>query len=461
MRTTSAHHALILIVGLLISPMSLLAAAEGTGTLLRLARFDVDATPPIGSHMAYDPVTNKWDLGLRARGIVLLGAGDPIVLCAIDWIGLANEGYDAFRDGLATAANTERNHVSIHALHQHDAPDCDFSAEQILKEAGMEPRQYEGSYQRQILTNLAAAVRAALTNAQTITHVGFGQAKVHEVASNRRIHGPNGRVRAVRYTATRDPELQAEPEGVIDPMVSLVSFWNGEDPVAVMTYYATHPQSYYRTGIPNPDFPGIARFLRQLAVPAALHVHFNGAGGNIGAGKYNDGAPTNRSKLAERLADGMKRAWESAKREPISVTDVGWQVQPVALPASHHLTNEVLEAEVKVRDPKLVLQGNASRLAWLRRCQAGHKIDIGCLRLGRGRILHLPGELFVEYQLRAKAQRKDLFVAMAAYGDYAPWYIGTAVAYEEGGYETEPRSSNVAPEVEKVLNTAIEKLLRE
>jgi hypothetical protein len=89
-----------------------------------------------------------------------------------------------------------------------------------------------------------------------------------------------------------------------------------------MTYYATHPQSYYRTGIPNPDFPGVARFLRQMAVPAALHIHFNGAGGNIGAGKYNDGAPTNRMTLAVTPADGMKRAWDAAKRFPISAADV-------------------------------------------------------------------------------------------------------------------------------------------
>ena len=90
------------------------------------------------------------------------------------------------------------------------------------------------------------------------------------------------------------------------------------EPVAVLSYYATHPQSYYRTGIPNPDFPGVARFFRQLAVPAALHVHFNGAGGNIGAGKYNDGSPANRLVLAERLADGMRRAWENTSREPLS-----------------------------------------------------------------------------------------------------------------------------------------------
>jgi len=49
---------------------------------------------------------------------------------------------------------------------------------------------------------------------------------------------------------------------------------------------------------------------------------------------------------------------------------------------------------------------------------------------------------------------------MAAYGDYAPWYIGTAAAYEQGGYETSPASSNVAPEVEGVLRAAIRKLLQ-
>jgi hypothetical protein len=428
---------------------------------LRLATFDIDATPPVGSHMAYDPVTNKWDLGLRARGVVLLGTGDPIVLCAIDWIGIANEGYDAFRNALASAAGTSPARVAIHSLHQHDAPDCDFSAEQILKEAGMDARQFEGTFQRQALSNLATAIKLAIPRAQPVTHLGLGEARVEKVASNRRIFGPNGKVRAVRYTACADAVLRAEPEGTIDPVLSQVIFWNGEAPLAVLSYYATHPQSYYRTGIPNPDFPGLARFERQLSVPEALHVHFNGAGGNIGAGKYNDGAKTNRAVLASRFEDAMRRAWETAKREPISLAAVGWAVESVSLPPSKHLSREKLESAVKERDPNLTLRGEASRLAWLRRCEAGHKIDVTCLKLGRARILHLPGELFVEYQLAAKAARPDLFVAMAAYGDYGPWYIGTAVAYEEGGYETEPRSSNVAPEVEPVLTNAMQKLLRD
>jgi hypothetical protein len=409
--------------------------------------------------MAYDPVTNVWDMGLRARGAVLLGAGDPIVLCSVDWIGIANEGHDAFRAALAAGAGTTPQRVAVQAVHQHDAPNCDFSAEAILKAAGRNPREFDGTFQRQVVSNLTRAVRMSLATAQPVTHLGLGEANAEQVASNRRILGLDGKVRATRYTATQDPALRAEPEGTIDPVVSLVSFWAEQKPIAILSYFATHPQSYYRTGIPNPDFPGVARFLRQSTLPAALHIHFNGAGGNIGAGKYNDGAPENRLALAQRLSDAMRRAWEGTRREAIGISDVRWAVEPVALPPAQHLTLADLEGRVLQDTNAALSSASASRLAWLRRSHAGHRIDISCLAIGRARLLHLPGEPFVEFQLAAKAARPDLFVAVAGYGDYGPWYIGTAVAYEEGGYETSPGASNVAPEAENVLLGAIRKLL--
>jgi len=152
--------------------------------------------------------------------------------------------------------------------------------------------------------------------------------------------------------------------------------------------------------------------------------------------------------------------WDATKRQPLAPADVSWASELVVLPPAKHLAIDQLEAELKGRAAPFVAGGGASRLAWLRRCQAGRLIEVSCLRLGRARILHLPGEPFVEYQLSAKAERSELFVAVAGYGDYAPWYIGTAVAYEQGGYETSPTASNVAPEVEGVLMGAILKLLR-
>lgn len=433
-------------------------AAADTG--LRLATFDVDATPPVGSMMAYDKVTRQDDLPLRCRGIVLLGADRPIVLCAFDWIGLANEGNEAFRAALAEAAGTTPDRVAVHSLHQHDAPDCDFTAERLLKEAGAaDLGRFDGNFARQVLARASAAVRESLASAQPVTHAGWGAAEVQDVASNRRIFGPNGKVKAVRYTATKSAELRAEPIGTIDPRVALISFWNGDKPLAVLSYYACHPQSYYRTGVPNPDFPGIARFVRGQAVPEAMHVHFNGAGGNIGAGKFNDGAKENRVALAMRLADGMKRAWDSTQKTPLTADQVGWQTTPVALPLAPYLKEDDLRAQLKAAKTPVEATTAADKLAWVLRCQSGHKINLALLRIGNMRVLHMPGELFVEYQLAAQQMRSDLHVAMAAYGDYGTAYIGTQRAYSEGGYETEPRSSNVAPEVEGVLLAGMKRLL--
>jgi hypothetical protein len=425
---------------------------------LRIATFDVDATPPVGSMMAYDKVLRHDDLPLRCRGIVLLGAGEPIVLCALDWIGFANEGHDAFRDALAKAAGTTRERVAAHCLHQHDAPECDLGAERLLREVNApDLGRFDSTFPRQVMERAAAAIRSGFEKAQSVTHVGWGEAEVKEVASNRRVMGSDGKVKAVRYTATKDATLRAEPIGIIDPMVSLISFWNGDKPIAVLSYYACHPQSYYRTGIPNPDFPGIARFIRGQAVPEALHVHFNGAGGNIGAGKFNDGAKENRVTLATRLAEGMSRAWQATTKREIKPQDVGWQVAPVSLPLAPYLDEAKLRTEVKLGTASSL--SAADKLAFVLRSKGGHKIDLSCLKLGDIRVLHMPGELFVEYQLAAKQMRPDLHVAMPAYGDYGTHYIGTEIAYSQGGYETEPRSSNVAPEVEGVLMSGMRNLL--
>ena len=434
-------------------------AAVGFAEPVKVATFDVDATPPLGSAMAYDPVKRLDDLTLRCRGVVITGSGDPIVLCAVDWIGIANEGHDAFRIALAKAAGTTPARVAVHALHQHDAPGCDFTAEKLIKELGVKgyPR-FEGDFQRLVIARAAEGIARALPTAREATHWGWGQAVVKEVASQRRLLGPDGKVKFTRTSSTKNAEMRAEPEGVIDPMVTSLSFWDKSGPIAVLTSYACHPQSYYRLGYPTPDFPGIARFIRSQSWPHTLHVHFNGAGGNVTAGKYNDGAWENRMVLANRLADGMKEALDKTVKSPLKAADIGWSSVPVKLPLSNHLKAEELIAKLKATPPKGYISF-ADQLAWLKRTEEGHAIDITCLRVGSSRMVHLPGELFVEYQLAAKAMRPDLHVAVAAYGDYGPGYIGSTCAYEQGGYEVGPTSSNVAPQVEPVLIEAMKQLL--
>ncbi len=430
-------------------------AAREKNPGLKLSVFDIDATPPVGSMLAYDRMENRWDLGLRAKGMVISGAGKPVVLCAVDWIGIVNESQDAFKEALAEAAHTTFQRVVVHTIHQHDAPICDFSAEKFLLDAGMDTHSFDGRFARTFIQELKAAVQNSLDKARPVTHIGVGEAPVRQVASNRRIINEQGKVETMRGSSSRDPFLRTQPEGLIDPMVTVISFWNRQEPLAVMSFYATHPQSYYLTKVANPDFPGLARFYRQLEVPDALHIHFNGAGGNIAAGKYNDGSHENREILARRLADGMKRAWESGEKFPVAPSDLSWKVVPVRLPAAND-SLAAIEKRIHTMNPRL-LTNNMGKLAWWKREQAGKKIDLACLGLGNIRILFMPGELFVEYQLAAKAMCPDLKVAMAAYGDYGPFYIGTKEAYEQGGYEI--KASPVTADAEEILMGAIRKLL--
>src|SRR5207253_7405307 len=94
---------------------------------LRIASFEADVTPPIGAPLcdALVPPAKQIDDPLFARGLILFGADKPIVLCALDWVGIGNTGHDAFRNALAKAAGTTRDRVCVHCLHQHDAPGCD------------------------------------------------------------------------------------------------------------------------------------------------------------------------------------------------------------------------------------------------------------------------------------------------------------------------------------------------
>lgn len=423
--------------------------------LVSIALFDLDATPPLGTLLAYESMINSSDQSLRARGIVILGNDLPVVLCAIDWIGIANESHVFFRNILAKAAGTTPDRVALHTLHQHDAPRSDFSVEKLLVDANLEPGGYEGSFDRMFMNKLLVAVKESLNSPISITHIGLGKSNVEKVASNRRVLGPDSLVRANRFSACGNRNLRAEPEGLIDPEVSLVSFWDNDKPVAVLSYYATHPQSYYRTGIANPDFPGIARFFRQLEVPDALHIHFNGAGGNIAAGKYNDGSKENRMILANRLADGMRKAWESTRKEELNKSMIKWSVLPVRLPPSMKSVEEV--AKWENNKDKQLLKTIAPRVAYTQRYNNGGEINLSCLEIGRARVLGLPGECFVEFQLYAKQIRPDLFVAVAAYGDYGPGYIPPRIEYKKGGYEVEV--SVVSPMAGDILMQSIKRLL--
>jgi hypothetical protein len=430
------------------------------GSHLQATVFATDITPPLGDGVGigFMPETLSVEHSLSARGIVLRDAGGTYVLCALDLCGLCNDSYDLFRERIARAAGTQPSHVAVQSLHQHTAPIFDTSGHRILYRK--DPRKLARGLQFADSTadNIAKAARKAMNSFQPVTHVGTSKARVERVASNRRIAQPDGTL-LTRLSSTKDPTLQAAPEGLIDPWLRTVTFYNQDKPLVQLHYYATHPQSFYRDGRISYDVPGIALERVQKETGVA-QVYFTGCGGNVAMGKYNDGTREARSRLASRLYDAMARS-AKAQDDKQPVTTIRWKTKAVSFPLRN---DEAFSAETQRRilaDSKSSFRRKlkaAMVLAWIERVEAGRPVQFSCLSISHVRLLHLPGEPFVQFQFAAQKAGADSFVAVAGCGDCAMWYIGEDRIYtDRGGFE---QSWALAGPCEKLIETTICELLQ-
>ncbi len=425
--------------------------------MLHLATFRSDITPPIGHPLCagwYPAVTAVGD-PLSALGIVLAPEGEtPIVLCALDWSELSNGDYSRWRVALAEAVKTTPERVAIHCIHAHDTPWPDRDAQDILDAHGCPSVIMTGDWAERVRAQAAEAARAAMLYQQPCTEIGVGEARVDRIASNRRVMGADGKVKAVRWTKTADPTVRAEPEGLIDPMMKTIGFWNGDDPLAILHYYAVHPTSMDGTGVVTPEFVGLARNRRALE-HGVRHLYFTGGAGNITAGKYNDGIDDNRELFTRRIHDAMVASEAAMERQKIDL--LRWVVEEVYLPPREDLEEETLLTQIRRKNGSSKIRSKAAlMLTYLRRRE--EPIPFTCLHLNdQIAIVHLPGETFIEYQLHAQAARPDAFVAVAGYGDLGTGYITLERSFSEGGYE--PVDAFVSGASEAIMRRAIDRIL--
>ncbi|HLU94507.1 MAG TPA: hypothetical protein VKZ54_10300 [Membranihabitans sp.] len=424
-----------------------------------MAYFEVDVTPPPGSPLAFGTTRMIRD-SLSARGIVLIFDEKPVVLVAIDWIGIANKGMDVFRKALARAVGTSEDRVAIHALHQHNAVRCDLTTPCILEEFGSSELYYDTAFLYRSIENVASVAQASLENLQPVTDISFGQARVSRVASNRRILGRHGDVENMRWSWTQDFRLRHENEGVIDPFLKMITLFNGQEPLVSLSYYAVHPVINFGEGEVSAEFVGIARKYQEMKRNYP-QIYFTGAAGNIGVGKYNNGTDQIRYTFAARLSMAMDEALESAVRKPLDQTGIKWKTSEVYLPLADYVNQDSLIQVItgEKYDPGYPYLRAIAGLAWWTRVHREPYVRISALHLGGVRLLSLPGEPFVEYQLAAQRLFPGNMVCTAAYEEYGMGYIGTRQAYEEGGYETSKMATMVGPEAEAALMKGIREVL--
>ena len=148
------------------------------------------------------------------------------------------------------------------------------------------------------------------------------------------------------------------------------------------------------------------------------------------------------------------------KSHPLAADRSVGETVPVALPVATHLQEAKLDRGDSKTQPARGPVAETDQLAWLKRCRVGTS-DRRSLPARRSRraCCTCRASYLSNTSLRPRRCDRILHVAMAAYGDYGPDYIGTAAAYGQGGYETSPRASGVDARAEPILMAAMKKLL--
>ena len=402
-----------------------------------LIPFAADVTIPLGHPCmggGISPALTVID-PLEAIGFVLAGGTleRPVVLVAVDWCEIRNEAYDAWRDALAAVAGTDRERVLVTTIHQHDAPVMDPEAQRILEARGAAGAVCDVAFGEAAVVRVAEALRGAMAEpARTVTHLGVGRAMVERVASNRRFVRPDGSISYHRTSASREQAAHDAPEGTIDPWLTTLSFWDGEQPVLALSHYAVHPMSHYGKGGVSADFIGAARRARTRSLPTVTQIYVSGCSGNTTAGKYNDGSPENRPALAARIEAAMAAAWADTRRTPldrVAFRSVPLRFEPRTGPG--HTPGELANRLANDAEPFDQCLA-AMALSWRRRLVSDEPVDMPVLDLGPAVLVLLPGESYVEYQLLAQRLRPDATVVAVGYGESATGYIPTSLQLAEG-----------------------------
>ncbi|MHB0958345.1 MAG: hypothetical protein ACYC0X_17690 [Pirellulaceae bacterium] len=435
-----------------------IAAATGeSAAAVRLATFRCDVTPVLdGSFYGgwMQPLVSQ-EAPLWAKGVVLEDDRGRYVLCALDWCTLENSAHAMFCRKLAAATTTDVSRVAVQCVHQHTAPYVNADAQLLLNQQIQPPRFVNLGNLEEVADRLAVQVGAAIGTMQPVDRIGVGEAPVERVAANRRVIGPDGGIR-VRWSTCADAELRAAPEGNIDSRIKTITLARGDEPRVRLHYYATHPQSGGGDGRVGIDFVGDAR--EQLErEEGVLQVYFTGCAGDITVGKYNDGSPSVRPELAGRLLAAMRASVASTSTAPLD--SMTWETVALALPPQTISETLLEESRGVLADPGAAPRARleaASRLAFHE--ATPRPILLSMLALGNVRILHLPGEPMLEFQLFAQRLLPERVVTVAGYGDGAPGYLCTEESFAQGGYE--PTATAIAPHGETVLKRQIATLLQ-
>lgn len=364
---------------------------------LRAGVATADITPPTGhpiggfpdkpgrlartSEGAHDP--------LKARALVLSDGDETVAVCACDLAMVRRVDVARIREAVAARVpELAGARLSLAGSHTHSGPENIYLF-------GATP---DDPWIHEMDARIAdAVVRAHGALRPAALRVGRAHAPL---AHNRRLMKDNGMGMIFDY----DPALATGPSDADAPVLRL----DGDDgePIAVVYRFAAHALTA-GPGLKlfTADYPGVASARLEARWPGSTALFLNGGAGNQHPRK------SMRTKPDE--------AWAV-------MDEIGGALADAVAPA--------LEAAEPVEDPRLGIASATMTFANRVDPSLTVEVELVALRLGPAVLGFMPGEPYIELQLRFKeAVAPDLGV-FVGYANGWPGYVPVREVYAEGGY---------------------------
>ncbi len=434
-------------------------ATEATEKL-RAGAAQVDITPQLGTHLAgavglHRPAERIIE-PTCARALVFDSGGKKPCILTLD-VTIITEPYTArIRKG-AGELGFEPDAVMVHATQTHSAPPLGY----FMLDEDFPPvadgyewiRGGEKSYSDFAADRAIQAIAQADAALQPV-QIGTASGIEGRMAHNRRAVRDDGTV------GMPGPNVWDEPlgptwirylEGPIDPELGVMCLRSDDlRTVAMLLHYTCHPVHVFPRPIVSPDWPGAwADEMQEVHGEQCVPLVLNGACGNINPWPpFDPDYVEDHRRMGQVLAETAGPVVESLQFSDEATLD--WRVRHLKIPIREVPADELAWAQDILGDnPEPVWKDEKRTVVdsdWmtaasilsvhLQREREGElDYEIQALRIGDSAIVGLPGEPFVEGQLRIKMASPARLTYVAHCTTQYVGYIPTSDALTRGGHE--------------------------
>jgi len=400
-----------------------------------LAGFSVsDITPSTGTMLngfiaRLTPSTGV-DAPLYARALWLEDAGAKSLIVGLDVLGVSSSFADRMILDLASRLDLPEEQVILASSHTHSGP-----MTIRLRGLGTEDQTYLSVLAERILeASTAAAAKKAPVQ------LSWGSAPI-EIGVNRRQVDPEDGTITLGFNADGPKDSAVRVMHLVGDASSIILF-----------EHACHP---YFLGadcsLISPDFWG--HTATELEKQGHQAIYLNGCAGDLAPLLPYRGPQTSRRE-AGRLARAVLNACDQAQIEEhpdLRAHSSRFDLPRDTLPERSRIESDLKKDNRTVRpeekaDQEIQVRLSAAWDEWLselkRFVESGSSLPsiparVSVLRIGRGTIIALPGEVFYEIGQGISARLQADPVCVSAYCHGYLGYIPTAEAFVPGGYEVE------------------------